>query len=182
MPASPGSTTTRFLSTLRPRSCGLLQIPRPDPEIVPLDRIVGSVGRYRDFTRDFMPRNAALAGRWIQIDREMDGLTGLPPLDLLKVGEVYFVADGNHRISVAAANGLSDIEAHVTEIPIDVDLNPGDPLEVALEKAGRARFLDQTGLDRRVAYSDIFFTRPGGFTRLLQHIEVHSELMARNIP
>ena len=158
------------------------QIPRPDPQVVPLNRIVGSVGRYSDFTRDIMPRNAALAERWIHVDREMDGLEGLPPIDLLKVGEVYFVVDGNHRVSVAAANGFSDIEAYITEIPIDVDLNPGDTLEVAIEKAGRARFLDQTGLDKQVPHPDIYFTKAGGYTRLLQHIEVHRRLMARNDP
>ncbi|MGQ9491190.1 MAG: transcriptional regulator [Anaerolineae bacterium] len=160
------------------------QTPRPNTEMVPLDRIVGSVGRYKDFNRDFLPRSAALAERWTRVEEAMDSLEGVPPVELYKLGDVYFVADGNHRVSVARANGLDAIEAHVTEIPVPpgLDLTPGDSLDQAIMKAERARFLAETQLDRHFTPLDIYFTRPGGFKQLLDHVRIHQRLLAKERP
>jgi hypothetical protein len=79
---------------------------------VPLDEIVGSVGRYRDFTRTFLPRSNDLRERWATVeDRVKEG--GLPPVELYQVGDAYFVRDGNHRVSVARVQGAPSIEAYV---------------------------------------------------------------------
>jgi hypothetical protein len=158
------------------------QIPKRQPEMIPLDKIVGSVGRYRDFTRDFLPRNPALQPRWARIDDAMNSLEGVPPIEVYKIGDVYFVADGNHRVSVARANGFDAIEAYVTELPVNVDLKPGDSLDQAIIKAERARFLAETHLDRHFPNLDIYFTKPGGFRRLLEHIEIHRRLMSQERP
>jgi hypothetical protein len=158
------------------------QIQHPEPQMVPLGCIVGSVGRYRDFTRTFLPRKTSLLERWSRIDRHMDSLEGLPPVELFKVGDVYFVADGNHRVSVARANGFDQIEAYVTEYPIDAGLEPGDTLDQALIKAGRVRFLAETRLDEQVPNPDIFFTKPGGYRRLLEHVEVYRRQMEATQP
>jgi hypothetical protein len=155
------------------------QIPRSRPEAVPLDKIVGSVGRYKDFTRDFLPRNPDLVQRWARIEDAISSLEGLPPIEVYKVGEVYFVADGNHRVSVARANGFQDIEAYVTEIPVDPGIKPGDTLDEAIIKAERVRFLAETGLDGCYPHLDIYFTRPGGFPKLLEHIQIHRRTMQR---
>jgi len=81
---------------------------------VPLDQIVGSVGRYRDFTRTFLPRSDDLRERWATVeDRVKEG--GLPPVELYQVGDAYFVRDGNHRVSVARVQGAPSIEAYVWE-------------------------------------------------------------------
>jgi hypothetical protein len=161
---------------------GILQtfqkMPHSDPEMISLDRIVGSVGRYRDFTRDFLPRSAAMMERWARIDQNMSSMEGLPPIELFKVGDVYFVADGNHRVSVARANGFDAIPAYVTEYPVDVGLEPGDTLDQAIIKVERARFLGQTKLDRQVPGVEIYFTKPGGYTRLLDHVAIHRRLMS----
>jgi hypothetical protein len=155
------------------------QIPRPSPEMVPLDRIIGSVGRYKDFTRDFLPRTTSMADRWARVETAMEGMAGLPPIDVYKVGDVYFVADGNHRVSVARANGFEDIEAHVTEIPVCVDLEPGDSLDEAIIKAERSRFLAETQLGERLERLDIYFTRPRGFVTLLEHVKIHQRLVTQ---
>jgi hypothetical protein len=149
------------------------QVIHPEPQVIPLDHIVGSVGRYKDFTASFLPRTQSLLERWARIERQMEGPTGLPPIDVFKVGDVYFVADGNHRVSVARANGFDTIEAYVTEVPVDPGLQPGDSLDQAIMKAGRARFLAETQLERNVPNLDIYFTRPGGYRKLLEHIAVH---------
>jgi hypothetical protein len=72
---------------------------------VSLDQIVGSAGKYRDFTRSFWPKNDRLRERWKWIYVAAHEFRGLPPVELYQVGEVYFVKDGNHRVSVARALG-----------------------------------------------------------------------------
>ena len=86
--------------------------------VVPLDKIIGSEGRTRDFDRAFFPRQRHTKERWISIDRALYAEVPLPPVDLIKMGEGYFVIDGHHRISVARARGQDFIDAHVTEIDV----------------------------------------------------------------
>ena len=155
------------------------QAPRAKTEMIPLDKIVGSVGRYNDFTRDFLPKSSAMGPRWAAVERAMESMEGTPPIEVYRLGEVYFVADGNHRVSVARASGFDAIEAHVTDIPVEVDLQPGDSLDEAIIKAERARFLRETGLAMRVPHPDIYFTRPGGWTRLLEHVQIHRRLLSQ---
>jgi hypothetical protein len=85
-------------------------------QTVPLDAIVGSVDRTRDFDRRFRPRSNRLRGRWQRIDLAQRRGEPMPPVDLYRVGDVYFVRDGHHRVSVARALGLDTIEAYVTEV------------------------------------------------------------------
>ncbi len=118
---------------------GYERVRLPGVQSIPLDRIVGSTGRYRDFTRHFWPRSEVNMDRWVRVDVAMADLVGLPPIQVFQVGGVYFVSDGNHRVSVARASGFKEIEAYVTRIMADVDLEPGDSLEQALEKVKRAR-------------------------------------------
>jgi hypothetical protein len=73
----------------------------------------------------------------------MAELSGVPPIEVFQVGSVYFVSDGNHRVSVARASGFTEIEAYVTRILADVDIQPGDSLAAALRKVARARALAQ---------------------------------------
>lgn len=153
-------------------------VQRPQSEMVPLDKIAGSVGRYRDFTRDFLPKSTSMAERWARVEEAMESLEGTPPVELFRIGGVYFVADGNHRVSVARAMGLDSLEALVTDIAVDCDLEPGDSLDEAITKAEHARFLDETRLNERVPYVDIYFTRPGGFLKLLEHVHMHRRLLS----
>ncbi len=82
---------------------------------VPLDQIVGSVGRYREFNRAFWPLNDFTGERWLRVN-QLYFRQGFAPITVFKVGEVYFVNDGNHRVSVGRAHGLPTIEAYVTEL------------------------------------------------------------------
>ncbi len=159
------------------------QIPGREPEMIPLDKIVGSVGRYRDFTRDFRPRVHVSPERWVQVYRAMTSLEGVPPVEVFRLGEVYFVADGNHRVSAARAGGFDRIAAYVTDIPVDPGLEPGDTLDRAIIRAERARFLAETHLEERFSnVDDIGFTRPGGYLKLLEHIQAHRYFMGLDHP
>jgi hypothetical protein len=82
---------------------------------VEVSKIVGSVGRHEAFDRGFMPTKASLAERWKRVDRAFHYGLDLPAIRLYKLGESYFVEDGNHRVSVARYQGVQTIEAEVTE-------------------------------------------------------------------
>jgi hypothetical protein len=81
---------------------------------VPIEQIRGSEGRSTDFDRDFHPLQDHSRGRWLRVAAAREQDKALPPVVLIQVGEVYFVRDGHHRISVARARGQLDIEAEVT--------------------------------------------------------------------
>jgi len=85
-----------------------------------LDKIVGSEGRYDEFDRAFFPRQRRTKDRWVSIDQAYYKQVPLPPVELIKVGEMYFVRDGNHRVSVARMQGQECIEAYVTELDVSV--------------------------------------------------------------
>lgn len=84
--------------------------------VVPLNGIIGSMGRQQDFDRRFMPRSEHLKDRWQSVDLAYCSGVTLPMIELLKVDEEYYVVDGHHRISVARYHGQQYIEAHVIEI------------------------------------------------------------------
>ena len=95
------------------RASGGLRRGRRDVEV---SSIVGSVGRHRHFDRNFMPRKASLRERWERVDRAFVRGEELPPVSLYKIGDRYFVEDGNHRVSVARYQGVEMIDAEVTEL------------------------------------------------------------------
>ena len=146
-------------------------------EDVPLDAIVGSVGRTVDFTREFLPRTDSDKARWVGVKVAMTGLEGTPPVDLYRIGDAYFVRDGNHRVSVARQLGAKFIQAYVTpvhaRVPLSADASP-DELIIAEE---HARFLERTALDELRAGADLRVTTAGSYERLLEHIEVHRYFM-----
>lgn len=86
---------------------------------IPLAQIVGSEGRSSDFDRRFQPRAAHLEERWSRVAQAMSQDVALPPITVYKLGERYFVSDGNHRVSVARHRGQDEIRAHVTELLVD---------------------------------------------------------------
>jgi hypothetical protein len=144
---------------------------------VEIGRIVGSVNRYADFDRAFLPTHNRIADRWQNVDRAFYEDIGLPPVVLYKVGEVYFVVDGHHRVSVARQQGQEFIEAEVREcqvkVPVGPDLRPED-LEIL---GARVEFLERTGLDRLRPDAVIEVTIPDGYSRMLEHIAVHRFFM-----
>lgn len=82
---------------------------------VPLERIKGSVGKHYAFTHHFYPTKRVDEDRWSRVYAQVTSSQGLPPVDLYKVGDMYFVVDGNHRVSIARHIGAKTIEAYVTE-------------------------------------------------------------------
>ncbi len=144
---------------------------------IPLDAIIGSVGRYSDFTRKFNPRQDSDAERWAKIEVKIIGMEGLPPIEVYKVGESYFVIDGNHRVSVAHHLGFKSIEAYVTEVETRVPLPPDAKPDDIILQARYAAFLERTKLDILRPGADLTATVPGQYRVLEQHIELHRAML-----
>jgi len=139
-------------------------------QTIPVDAIIGSVGRYADFTRTFLPRRAGDENRWAGVKAAALGLVGLPPIEVYKVSEVYFVLDGNHRVSIARQEGWEVIEAHVIEIQTDVPLTPDIQPDELIAQAEYVDFLEQTGLNKSRLQFDLRTTIPGGYQKLLDEV------------
>lgn len=145
---------------------------------IPVDAIVGSVGRYEDFTRDFLPRKSIAAGRWASI-RAATERRGMPPIEVYKLGDVYFVQDGHHRVSVAKEVGALTIDAYVTEISTKAPLSPEDDAHDLILKAEQAEFRDEMQWSKLEPDLDISFTEPGRYRDLREHIAVHRYFMGQ---
>ncbi|MFW6135631.1 MAG: universal stress protein [Chloroflexota bacterium] len=146
-------------------------------EDVPLDAIVGSVGRYKDFTRSFLPKHEGSKDRWARVELAMTGMEGVPPIELYKVGDAYFVRDGHHRVSVARQLGSDHIQAYVTQVETKVPLSPDAEPDDLILKAEYAEFLEHTTVDQIRPKADLTVTEPGKYPLLEEHIEVHRHFM-----
>jgi hypothetical protein len=144
---------------------------------VRVDQITGSLNRYLAFDRAFLPTQDDTASRWQWVNRAFYEDISLPPVVLYKVGDVYFVVDGHHRVSVARKQGQEYIDAEVrecsTRVNITPDLRPED-LQILHEKV---HFLERSRLDSIRPEAKIRLTVPDGFDRMLEHIAVHRYFM-----
>ena len=147
---------------------------------VPIKQIVGSEDRFRDFDRAFLPRQAHTAGRWKNIDRAFLNDVILPPIQLYKVGNVYFVKDGNHRVSVARERGAEYIDAEVIESHIRAPLYAAMTPEQLLVQVEYAEFLRKTNLDRLRPEHDIRPTSLGRYDEIWEHIQLHQRLLSES--
>ena len=147
---------------------------------IPIDSIVGSVGRYQDFTSTFLPKKKDMGQRWAdvaQVQLNPHG-TGLPPIELYRVGRWCFVNDGNHRVSVARELGFDDIEAYVWEYPEPpIEFDPDD-IDTMLLNWERHDFLAKTKLD--ILRPDHIYevTVPGGYHYALQQIANYQQVLS----
>lgn len=145
---------------------------------IPLDKIVGSVGRYNEFTNSFLPKTTEMKDRWSRVYAKMNSMEGVPPIEVYKVDDVYFVRDGNHRVSVARQIGAKTIQAHVTELPTEVDLEPGMTLADLDMAATYVNFLEETQLKMtRPHHISMQLSEASGYQELLGHIFLHGQVM-----
>jgi hypothetical protein len=126
---------------------------------VPLDSIVGTVDRSRDFDRRFRPTSRRLRQRWQRIAEAMRRGEAMPPIDVYRIGDLHFVRDGHHRVSVARALGLDTIDAYVTEVVTAVGgAERGVRLRDLALKGHERLFFERVPLDRewrgRIQLSD----------------------------
>jgi nucleotide-binding universal stress UspA family protein len=138
---------------------------------IPLNAIIGSVNRYTDFTRNFLPRQSLNAQRWARVKVAADSMVGLPPIEVYQIGEAYFVQDGNHRVSIARRSGNTHIQAYVKEVHSRVPLKPDIHPDELIIKSEYIDFLDQTHFDQLYPQTNLDTTSPGRYPFILQQIE-----------
>ena len=140
---------------------------------VPVAKIIGSVGRHRDFDRTFLPSKPDLSTRWRRIDEIMHRAEELPPVSLYKIGDAYFVQDGNHRVSVARQQGVEMIDAEVVElrsrVPVDSALTARD----LLHKLEHRHLLERLPIDRVLPEIQVELSDIADYRRLATYIEAH---------
>ncbi|HVO42804.1 MAG TPA: hypothetical protein VMT34_09280, partial [Aggregatilineales bacterium] len=137
---------------------------------IPIDAIVGSVGRYSDFNRHFLPRSDRDQTRWVRVMAVASDLTGFPPIEAYKIGSSYFVLDGNHRVSVVRELGGKTIPAYVTEIETRVPFDPNTSPDELIIKSEYADSLEHTQFDRLYPDVDLSVTVPGQYQLIENHI------------
>ena len=145
-------------------------------QVVPVNLIAGSEGRYKDFDNHFFPRNMHLKNRWRRIDDAHLRDVILPPIQLYEIGGLYFVRDGNHRVSVARAQGVECIDAEVTSLQSEIKLHVG--------MTRRQIFKRVLNYEKRVFYAetafgditdcwDLDFSAVGEYDVIYNHIQIH---------
>jgi hypothetical protein len=139
-------------------------------QVVALDTIVGSVDRVRDFDRNFRPTSPRTRGRWEAIATAMRRGQAMPPIALYRIGEIHFVRDGHHRVSVSRALGRTDIDANVTEVQTRV--GAGRAIELAdLPQKGHERlFWERVPLPPE-ARGEIDLADPWQYAELAEGVE-----------
>lgn len=149
-------------------------------QTIPIEKIVGSEGRYQDFDLDFLPNQKHTRGRWENIDIMRMRDVNLPPISVYKLGEFYFVRDGNHRVSVARERGQEYIDAEIVELYSRVGLKEEKLSEKSLLIAESNRyFLEKSRFDIIFPGQNIELTHPWSYYRLLEHINTYKYLKSQ---
>jgi hypothetical protein len=179
---------SRIASIFKPSESELLpfdqakKLIKPENEVykglttVPIDRIVGSEGRYRDFNRHFLPNKEHLRQRWVSVDKTQYEDIVLPPVKLYEMGGVYFVRDGNHRVSVARSKGQLEIDAEVVSLQSKIRLEPDmtiEEIKARVIEYEKAEFYKETDYLAVVGVDDLDFTDIGCYDIVREHINVH---------
>jgi hypothetical protein len=143
---------------------------------IKLSHIVGSEGRYRDFNRHFLPKYTHLRERWQNIDKAHYTQKALPPIQVYEIGGLYFVRDGNHRVSVAKSQGVEFIDAEISslnsEIKFHSRMSKREMIKAIVEYEKKL-FYQKTKLDALRPCCVLEFTSVGRYDEILMHINVH---------
>jgi hypothetical protein len=139
-------------------------------QVVPLDAIVGTVDRAADFDRGFRPTTTRLRSRWERIAAAQRRGEALPPISLFQVGELYFVRDGHHRVSVAKSLGRTDIDAYVIEVKTRLRLGRDLRISELPLKDHERLFRERVPLDRE-RWAKIALSDPWDFGMLAEMVE-----------
>ena len=186
--AKTKSALAKILNTLTPDRQELLSLqdvkdlikPKTESyigmETVKLESIVGSEGRYNDFNRAFLPKKEFIRHRWESIDKAHIKDVILPPVKLYKISQVYFVRDGNHRVSVAKLNGQYAIDAEVIELDSKIHIDPGvtmQDLKSKIIEYEKEHVFEHSELGLVFSPEELQFTETGRYHEVLRHIQGH---------
>jgi hypothetical protein len=139
---------------------------------IPLEKIQGSVGRFDDFDSAFMPRKDHMRERWESVDQAMmQGKT--PPIEVYQVDDIYFVVDGNHRVSISRQHGYETIKAYVTEFQTPFNHGRVADIDEVLIQSEQNAFLEEAGAANAEAAGALLFTCSGCYEDITEQVETY---------
>jgi hypothetical protein len=139
-------------------------------QTIDLDSIVGTVDRTREFDRKFRPTSRRLRQRWERIAKAIRKGEAMPPIDVYRIGELHFVRDGHHRVSVARHLSLEKIDAYVTEIITEVGADPAVRIHDLALKSHERLFFERVPLPPELR-NRIQLTRGSWYAGLAEGVE-----------
>lgn len=153
-------------------------------QTIPISKIVGSEGRYKDFDNQFFPRNSYMKERWEHVDDAAIKDIILPPIRVYELGGLYFVRDGNHRVSVAKSRGTEFIDAEIVSLKTEIQLSPVRTLGEMLRQVinyEKKNFYFETSFGDITDYWNLDFSSPGQYDIIYQHILTHKYFINQGI-
>ncbi|MCI5828900.1 MAG: transcriptional regulator [Treponema sp.] len=145
-------------------------------EVIPVKLIVGSEGRYSDFDNHFFPKSNFLKNRWERVDMAHYQDIVLPAISVYELGGLYFVRDGNHRVSVAKSRGIENIDAEVVSLQTEIKLKPGSTKQQMIKQVieyEKRVFYMETSFGDITDYWCLDFSTPGQYDVIYNHILGH---------
>lgn len=145
-------------------------------KVIPIDKIVGSEGRYNDFDNRFFPKSSHLKNRWEHVDEAAIQSIDLPPIKVYEIAGLYFVRDGNHRVSVAKSRGTEFIDAEVVSLQSEIVLKKPDNINDIVKQIinyEKRVFYSETGFGDITDYWCLDFSRTGRYDVIYNHILTH---------
>lgn len=145
-------------------------------KVIPIDKIVGSEGRYKDFDNHFFPKSSFLKNRWEHVDEAALKDIVLPPIKVYEIAGLYFVRDGNHRVSVAKSRGTEFIDAEVVSLQSEIKLKETSSLaDITRQviKYEKRVFYSETSFGDITEYWCLDFSTPGRYDVIYNHILTH---------
>ncbi len=149
-------------------------------KVVPIAKIVGSEGRYNDFDNHFFPKSSHLKRRWEHVDEAAIKDIILPPIKVYEISGLYFVRDGNHRVSVAKSRGTEFIDAEVVSLQSEIKLhNPENMPDIVRQIINYEKrvFYAETAFGDITDYWCLDFSRTGRYDVIYNHILTHKYYM-----
>ncbi|MBQ9494653.1 MAG: transcriptional regulator [Treponema sp.] len=152
-------------------------------QTIPISKIVGSEGRYRDFDNRFFPKSAFLRERWRHVDEASYECITLPPIKVYELGGLYFVRDGNHRVSVAKARGVEYIDAEIISLQSEIRLKPAYTLKSMRKEIifyEKRLFYAETNFGDITDFWGLDFSSTGQYDIIYNHILTHKYFINKN--
>ena len=151
---------------------------------IPISKIVGSEGRYKDFDNQFFPKSSFLKERWEHVDEAVIKDIVLPPIRVYELGGLYFVRDGNHRVSVAKSKGVEFIDADIISLQTEIKLSPVRTLQGMIKQIiswEKKNFYFETNFGDITDFWCLDFSLPGQYDIIYHHILTHKYFINQGI-
>lgn len=152
-------------------------------KVIPVEKIIGSEGRYQDFDNNFFPKSSHLRTRWEKIDDAAIRSIVLPPIKVYEIAGLYFVRDGNHRVSVAKSRGTEFIDAEVVSLQSEITIKNANNINDLIRQIinfEKRTFYMETSFGDITDYWVMDFTTPGKYDLIYNHIITHKYYINMN--